>query len=179
MANEPATDRDRFLTVGKVKSAHGLRGLLKVRSFSDFPERFMQPGKRWLQREGESPTEVNLLQGTFQPGKGLYLVQFEEITDRTTSESWVGATVLVPEDDRPDLDEDEYRVSDLIGVAVYEQASGDYLGTVAKIVPAGSDVLEVVDGDRKVLIPFVKVFVPVVDLEAGRIEVTPPRGLLD
>ncbi|WP_017324227.1 ribosome maturation factor RimM [Synechococcus sp. PCC 7336] len=179
MANEPATDRDRFLTVGKVKSAHGLRGLLKVRSFSDFPERFTQPGQRWLQRQGEPPTAVKLLEGTFQPGKKLYLVQFEEIGDRTTAESWIGATVLVPEGDRPPLGEDEYRVSDLIGVAVYEQSSGDYLGAIASIFPAGSDVLEIVDGDRRVLIPFVKAFVPIVDLASGRIEVTPPQGLLE
>ena len=169
-----------WVAVGKIKAAHGLRGLVRVVSFSDFPERFTEPGPRWLWRPGEEkPTEVNLVRGTFQPGKKLYLVEFETITDRNASEASLGALLMVPEGDRPQLEEDEFHFGDLIGLSVYLQENGEYLGKVTAILPAGNDLLEVTDGKKQVLIPFVKVFVPVVDVAGDRIEVTPPTGLLD
>lgn len=171
-------DSERWLTVGKVVAAHGLQGWLRIRSFSDFPERFLEPGQRWLQRPEQEPVPRQLKRGQFQPGKNLYLVQFDDIGDRATAEAWVGATVLVPADDRPALEEDEYRVSDLIGLTVIEQTSGRCLGRVTAIVPAGNDLLEITLDGTIVLIPFVKALVPVVDLAAGKLEVTPLKGLL-
>ncbi len=173
-----ADETEKWLTIGKIQSPHGLKGLVKVRSFSDFPERFLQPGKRWLQKDGETPVEVELIRGTFQPGKKLYLVQFDKIDSRNASEDWTGALVVVPQGDRPQLDEEEYHLADLMGMEVVEQNTERLLGTVASVMAAGNDLLEVRQGDKTVLIPFVKVFVPVVDLDAGRIEVTPPEGLI-
>jgi 16S rRNA processing protein RimM len=67
------------------------------------------------------------------------------------------------------------------------QESGDSIGTVVDVIAAGNDLLEVQlhqqderkNKSKKVLIPFVKAIAPVVDLEAKRIEITPPPGLLE
>ena len=169
---------DKWLTVGKIKSPHGLKGLVRIRSFSDFPERFLQPGERWVQQEGQQPTCMQLQKGTFQPGKNLYLVQFDRIRDRSDAEVWTGASVLVPANDRPQLEEEEYHLADLVGLEAIEQTSGRALGTIVSVIPAGNDLLNIQKGDRSVLIPFVKVIVPVVDIDAGHIEITPPDGLI-
>ena len=173
-----ASEAEQWLTIGKIKSPHGLKGLVRVRSFSDFPERFLQPGARWVQREGAPPVEMTLLKGSFQSGKNLYLVQFDKIVDRNAAEDWTGALVLVPASDRPKLAEEEYHLVDLIGLTVVERDRNRILGTVVSVIPAGNDLLEVQQGQKTLLIPFVKAFVPIVDLTAARIEVTPPLGLV-
>ena len=48
-------DNNEWLLVGLITSCHGINGQIKVKSFSDFEERFLKPGKRWLQKENESP----------------------------------------------------------------------------------------------------------------------------
>ena len=81
---------------------------------------------------------------------------------------------------------------DLVGLPVFMQEDGKFIGTVVDLINAGNDLLEVRLGEeevmekdsknknpKNVLIPFVKAIVPVVDLEANRIEITPPDGLLN
>lgn len=190
--------------VGQIVAAHGLKGWVRVRCLSDFPERLLQPGPRWLRPPSISgitgsrpfsdrsrlgsgggsrsadPILFKLLQGQFYPPKKLYLVQFEGLPDRTAAEAWVGAEVLISGSDRPDLEEDEYYLPDLIGVEVWHQPTGKRLGILTAVVPAGNDLLEVTtDQQEMILIPFVKEIVPVVDLNQRRIEVVPPVGLLE
>ncbi len=168
-----------WLLVGQVVAAHGLQGWLRVKCWSDFPERLTEPGPRWLQRDIDpEPLLHPLIQGQFSPTKGLYLVQLQGIRERTAAEAWVGARVLVPAADRLPLQPDEYHYRDLIGLAVYHQ--GELLGQVSAIWGAGQDVLEVTTpSSRQVLIPFVKAFVPIVDLEKGEVQVQPPPGLVE
>ena len=57
------------MPVGKLVGAQGLRGELRLNPASDFPERFTEPGPRWLQAKGAEPKEVELLEGRQLPGK--------------------------------------------------------------------------------------------------------------
>jgi 16S rRNA processing protein RimM len=174
-----------WLEIGKIVGAQGLKGELRVYPDSDFPERFEQPGKRWLLRPGASePEPIELLSGRYLGGKGLYVIQLAGIADRTQAELLRDARLLVPETDRPQLEADEFHVPDLLGLQVFDQPTQTLVGTVVDVIPAGNDLLEVELQATKgkvtrVLIPFVKAIVPVVDLEQRRIEITPPPGLLD
>lgn len=170
-----------WLEVGKIVAAQGLRGEVRIYPNSDFPERFEQPGTRWLLRPGRnSPEPIELLSGRYIPHKGLYVVQFAKVTDRDQAEALRDARLMVPETDRPPLEEGEFHVMDLLGLAVFDQATQQRLGTVTDVIPAGNDLLEVqlTDG-KKVLIPFVEPIVPVVDLTERRVEITPPPGLIE
>lgn len=169
------------MEVGKIVSAHGIRGEMRVYPSTDFPERFEKKGLRWLLRPGQAQAEVvKLTKGYFQEGKGLYIIQLQSVTDRNGAEALRGCTLLVRKDDRPELDEGEFHVSDLIGLAVYMQASQTLVGTVSNVLFAGNDLLEVTIEGRKdpALIPFVEAIVPLVDLPTQRIEITPPPGLI-
>lgn len=169
------------MEVGKIVSAHGIRGEMRVYPSTDFPERFEKKGLRWLLRPGQAQAEVvKLTKGYFQEGKGLYIIQLQSVTDRNGAEALRGCTLLVRKDDRPELDEGEFHVSDLIGLAVYMQESQTLVGTVSNVLFAGNDLLEVTIEGRKdpALIPFVEAIVPLVDLPTQRIEITPPPGLI-
>lgn len=169
-----------WLAIGKITSPQGLKGEVRVYPDSDFPQRFLEPGQRWLLGAGESePQAVELLAGRHVDGKGLYVLQFAGVRDRDQAEALRGALILVPESDRPPLEPGEFHLLDLIGLPVIDQATQTQVGTVISIVPAGNDLLEVETLDRqKALIPLVQEIVPVVDLENQRIEINPPPGLL-
>lgn len=169
-----------WLEVGKIVAPQGLKGEVRIYSDSDFPERFETPGQRWLLRpEASKPQAVELLQGRYLNTKGLYVVQFAEVTTRTHAEALKGYQVLVPEGDRPTLEPGEFHIIDLIGLEVWDLPTQTVVGTVISVVPAGNDLLEVkTPSQGTVLIPLVREIVPVVDLERKRIEITPPPGLL-
>ncbi|WP_096607883.1 ribosome maturation factor RimM [Calothrix sp. NIES-2100] len=179
---------DDWLDIGKIVAAQGLAGELRVYPNTDFPERFEVAGKRWLLRPGETePQPVELLAGRYVEGKNVYVIKLAGVDDRNQAEDLRDSKLMVPASDRPELAEDEFYVPDLLGLEVFLQASGELLGKVVDIIPAGHDLLEVeLDPEfapnkkhKKVLIPFVEAIAPVVDLQAGRIEVTPPPGLLE
>lgn len=176
---------DRWLAVGKIIAPQGLKGEVRVYPDSDFPERFVEPGQRWLLRPGATePEPIELLKGRSLDGKGLYVVQLAGITDRTQAETLRGCQIMVPASDRLPLDPDEFHVADLIGLQVFDQATQTLIGTVTNIIPAGNDLLEVQRSPappnaKPLLIPFVMAIVPIVDLAHQRIEITPPAGLID
>ena len=170
-----------LVRVGKVIAAQGLGGEVRIYPESDFPERFLRSGRRWLLRPGQQePEAMKLVRGRVLEGKGLFVVQFAEVSDRSGAEALVGAEMFVLASDRPRLEEDEFHVGDLIGLQVFDQDTQTLVGTVVSVIPAGNDLLEVerAEGDR-VLIPFVWAIVPVVDLAQSRIEITPPVGLIE
>ncbi len=183
---------DGWLEIGKIVAPQGMKGELRVYPTTDFPERFEVAGKRWLLRENATqPEEVELVKGRFLEGKNLYVIQLGGVKYRDEAEELRGCKLVVPEGDRPELGEDEYHLLDLVGLPVFMQDGGKLIGTVVDLINAGNDLLEVrlqqegegvdskIQNHRNVLIPFVKEIVPVVDLEAGRIEIKPPVGLLD
>ncbi|MDQ2097631.1 MAG: ribosome maturation factor RimM [Tychonema bourrellyi B0820] len=209
-----------WIEIGTIVAAQGLDGEVRVYPDSDFPERFVEPGKRWLLFPNKTePEPIEFLSGRYIPGKGLYAVEVSGVEDRTAAEALRGCKLLVEKSSRPYLEPDEFYVQDLFGMEVFNQLTGELLGKVSEIIPAGNDLLEVElvqtpaeiaateaerskivsvevqhkdsrrkkhktprakpPQTRKVLIPFVKEIVPVVDLEKGRIEIVPPSGLLD
>lgn len=192
MTNDKSNE---WLEIGKIVAPQGLSGEVRVYPESDFPERFEVPGKRWLLRPGETkPQPIELLAGRYINGKNLYVLKLAGVQNCDQAEALRGCKLMVPASDRPQLGEDEYHVIDLIGLEVFMQTSGELVGTVVDIIPAGNDLLEVefhpsfahdkgqMTKDKKqktILIPFVKAIAPVVDLQAGRIEITPPPGLLE
>ncbi|ARV57489.1 ribosome maturation factor RimM [Nostocales cyanobacterium HT-58-2] len=189
----PIPTPEGWLEIGSIVAPQGLYGEMRIYPNTDFPERFEVPGKRWLLRPDKTePQAVELLAGRYIEGRNLYIIKLAGIDNRNQVEELRGCKLMVPQSDRPQLGEDEYHVVDLIGLPVFQQESGELVGTVVDVLSAGNDLLEVeiqTSKDEKqktknqkpktVLIPFVKAIVPVVDLEACRIEITPPTGLLE
>ncbi len=180
-AADPVPD---LLVVGRFVAAQGLRGELRLLPLSDFPERFTDPGPRWLTCPGQPPRPVDLLAGRRLPGRELFVVRLAGIEERSAAEALVGAELLVPSADRPPLRPGEFHLLDLVGLEVRLLPETDPaappIGTVSDLVHAGNDLLEVeLRGGRRLLIPFVEAIVPVVNLAEGWIGLTPPPGLLE
>ena len=134
---------EEWIEIGTIVAPHALGGEVRVYPNTDFPERFLEPGKRWLQQGDRLPEPVELLGGRYIPGKGLYVVELAGIEYRDQAEALRDAKLLVPESDRPLLEEDEYHVRDLLKLEVFNQLTGEAIGVVVDIIPAGNDILEV------------------------------------
>ena len=104
---------ENWLNVGNIVAPQGLKGEVRVNPSSDFPERFIKPGRRWLQKSKEKPRQVTLEKGRQIPGKLLFIVSFKEIINREQAEFIVGTQILVPLSARPALGVDEFHLLDL------------------------------------------------------------------
>ena len=88
-------NKNEWLTVGLITSCHGINGQVKVKSLSDFEERFLKPGIRWLQKENEPPSKIELISGFKQPGKETFIVKFQGINTRNHAEQLKKFKILV------------------------------------------------------------------------------------
>jgi 16S rRNA processing protein RimM len=172
-----------WLVIGKIVSPQGLKGEMRILSYSDFPERFENAGKRWIAAtEKDEPQEVKMLSGREIAGKkNLFVIRLEGVNDCDRAEALRNYVMLIPASDRPTLGHNEYMIADLVGCNVYHQPTGKLLGEVIGILSAGNDLLEVrnPENNEVELIPFVEAIAPFVDIAQKRIEVTPPKGLID
>jgi 16S rRNA processing protein RimM len=169
------------LRVGRLLKAHGLKGAIKLELYTDSPnERFAKGAVLELQVPDSSPwfgkTVTVAELKWFNTSPVLFL---EGVADREAAESLIKAILLVdqPLDESPS-EPDAWFDHQLVGLKVYR--AGSQIGEIARVdhLPA-QDLLAIKVDDREVLLPFVKAFVPKVDVQAGLIEITPPGGLFE
>ena len=84
-----------LLVVGTLVAAQGLAGELRILPRSDFPERFTQPGPRWLLARQGMPRAVELLGGRQLPGKSLFAVRLAGVSNRDAAEALIHQEFLV------------------------------------------------------------------------------------
>lgn len=173
---------DSLLLVGTVGRPHGVLGEVKVIPETDDPERLRALARVFV---GDAPerAEERAVEGLrFQPTRHgtTVLVRFAGIADRDAADLLRGLHVFAAEADLPPLDEGEVFLHDLIGLAVVME-DGEAVGTVTDVLTGGAQPLLVVrrDGRPDALVPDVDEIVTHVDLDAERITIRPPEGLLD
>jgi len=108
-----------YTELGTILGPHGVYGLLKIASVTDFPERLCKPGVRQLKAPNRrTPRETRLLEGRHRL-KNEYLIKLEGISDRNEAMKLRGFVLYARQEERPeDLEDDEYLISDLVGLDV-------------------------------------------------------------
>jgi 16S rRNA processing protein RimM len=167
-----------LLVVGRILRPHGVRGDLICEVRTDEPELRFAAGSVFV----TDPADAGPLTLTsVRWYQERLLISVDEVADRTAAEALRGVMLCVDSDDvtAPD-DPEEFRDHDLIGLSVVDEA-GCELGRISRVDhPPAHDLLVVERPDATpALIPFIHAMVPVVDLAAGRVQVTLPEGLLD
>lgn len=158
------------LIVGKLNGASGIKGWVKVYSYTDPKENILNYSPWYLKLDGQWQ-QVLILNGREQ-GKTV-VAQLEGCNDRNTAESYRGVEIAIEESQLPQLEEGEYYWRDLVGLTVVNMA-GEELGTVKKMMETGANDVLVVKTTSKeeLLIPYVPEYsVMKVDLESKQITV--------
>ena len=176
-------NHNEWLIVGLITSPQGINGKIKVKSLSDFEERFTKPGKRWIQKGNETPRELELTNGFKKPGKEAFIITFKGINNRNQAENLKGHKVLVKVDAIPKLSKEEFHLTELVNLKV-KILKNNQLHMIGKVINLENEknnllVIQLVRNNKKVLIPFVKEIVPIVDIKKKFIILTPPAGLLE
>lgn len=162
------TSRDILL--GVVIGAHGLKGEVKVKTFTESPDALADYGALRA-KDGRNFTVVSVRDAK----PDIAVVRLREIETRETAEALKGCELFVARAALPPIDEEEFYHADLIGLAAVD-AEGRALGRVKSLHNFGAgDVIEIArpDGDE-LLLPFTRAIVPMIDLKLGRIVVVAP-----
>ena len=176
-------DKNKWLVVGLITSCHGIKGQVKVKSLSDFEERFLKPGIRWLQKENEPPSKIELTSGFKQPGKEIFIVKLQGINTRSEAEQLKKFKILVKTNKLPKLKKEEFHLLELVNLQV-KILENNELKIIGKVINLENEknnllIIELFKNQKKVLIPFVKEIVPVVDIKNNFLIIKPPKGLLE
>jgi len=176
-------DHNEWLIVGLITSPQGINGKIKVKSLSDFEERFLKPGIRWLQKENEAPSKIELISGFKQPGKATFILKFQGINTRNHAEQLKKFKILVKADKLPKLQKEEFHLFELVNLEV-KTLENDEFKIIGKVINLQNEknnllVIELFKNQKKVLIPFVKEIVPLVDIKNNFLIINPPNGLLE
>jgi len=160
--------------VGIITGAHGVRGLVKIKSYTEDPESLVNYGAI-TDESGGRTFEIEVAGGS----RGQLLARIGGVADRDAAEALRGTQLYVSRDALPEPEEEEYYIADLIGLRA-ETASGEILGRVASVRNYGAgDFLEIeAGGGDETLVPFAKATVPLVEVAAGRLIVAPPDEVL-
>jgi 16S rRNA processing protein RimM len=184
-AGEPA---NAWVWLARIRRPQGRKGEVFADILTDFPERFSERRRLWLVADDSSaqaapapaPRQVELAAHWLH--KGGIVLHFAGVDSISAAEALAGLAVVIPRTERAVLGEDEAYVGDLIGCTLVDVAgSGLAVGEIEDVDrTAGPVALLVVRGAAgEILIPFAKNYLRKIDLEARRVEMALPEGLID
>ncbi len=168
------------IQIGKIVAPHGIRGAVKVYSFTESTDLY-RVGAVLLLVLADKRRVAHRVKWV-KAHKGILRLAFEEITDRNQAETLTGSGIFVEKKSLPILDDDTYYWFELIGLSVFT-TDGQFLGKLEQIIATGSNDVYVVKDRRnrsaqEILIPALKTVVRQIDLAKQRIEVDLPEGLI-
>jgi 16S rRNA processing protein RimM len=167
--------RARRVCLGVITGPHGVRGAVRIKSFTEAPEDVAGYGPL-ADEAGARRFELRLI-GT---GKGVVIASLSGVEDRNQAEALRGLRLYLPRAALPQTAAEEYYHADLIGLEVV-LGDGTPVGRVHAVHDFGAgDTLEVARlGAPSVMVQFTRAVVPSIELSAGRLVLDPPPGLLD
>ena len=167
---------EQMLRVGVITSTHGVRGEVKVFPTTDDAKRFKTLKKVIL--DGREPLELSIEQVKFF--KNMVILKFNGYDNINDVETWRQRDLLITRDQAVELKEDEYFITDLIGLTVVNEEEA-VLGRVKDVLETGANDVYVVEltGGKELLLPAIKDCILNVDLEGGRMKVHVLDGLMD
>jgi len=172
-----------WVAIARILRPRGRRGEVVADVLTDFPERFATLRRAWVQRQDEKPRPVEIAKAWWHQQR--LILHFAEISSISDAEQLRGWALVIPLRERLSLGENRYYVSDLIGCEVIERG-GRSLGHVSGVEPTGGVDLLRIDlsspGGRQtdeLTVPFAREICPEIDVQARRIVIDPPEGLLE
>jgi len=169
---KPASD---LVLMARIGAAHGIRGEVRVKSFTDDPLAFADYGPL-VTSDGSRSFEVDKA----RVQKTVVVTRFSQVSNRNQAEELNGLELFVHRDQLPEPDEEEFYYTDLSGLRV-QDPDGKDLGEIAAVQDFGAgDLLEVRPARGKTFyVPFTREFVPEVNLDGGYVRADLPADYFE
>ena len=150
------------LVIGEVLKPQGIRGEIKIKTFTDFPEDVKEFGVVYIDEK-----EYKIL--SFRVGTdGFAYLGLRGVPDRNAAELLRGKLLHGDRDDAPELEEGQYYIVDILGSAC-ETEEGEFLGTVKDIANLSSEIYTLEKDGKNILFPAIKGVVVKVDIASKKI----------
>lgn len=167
----------RFLVIGQIKRPHGVRGEVRADIHTELPERFSWLKQVYLSADPDDTHPKIVGVEATRLHQGQVLLKLDTIDARDEAEMLRGHWLLVPEAEAIPLEEGEYYLYQLIGLAVYTDED-EHLGELVEVIETGANNVFVVRGaERETLIPDTPEVVQDIDFDRGRVTVQLLPGL--
>jgi 16S rRNA processing protein RimM len=170
-------DKETRVCLGRITGAHGVRGEVRIRTYTQTPESIAAYGPL----EDEAAARRFTVRKARAVKDGV-VARLAGVDDRDAAEALSGVELYVARSALPDEMEDgEFYHADLVGL-VAVSAEGSALGQVVAVQNYGAgDLLEVrpATGGKTVLVPFTEEIVPDIDFDAGWMLMLPPEGIFE
>lgn len=164
------TNADKtYIPVGKIGTAYGVRGWLKIHSYTEFGASILDYTPWYIEQTPGTWKKITV-EDAREHGKG-FIVKLPDIETPEEARLWTGKLIAIHHSQLPALKKGEYYWSDLIGLNVFDK-DGQLLGKVTYIMETGSNDVLVVKGEKEHAIPFLlDSVIKSVDLEKQEIHV--------
>ena len=163
-----------LICVGAIAGAFGVKGEVRLKSFTSIPEAIADYAPL-LTEEGEKKFDV-VITGEIKNGLSA---RMSGVISKEEADKLKGTRLFVPRERLPELLEDEYYHTDLIGLIV-QNLEGSNIGRIKSVLNHGaSDLLEIEDKreNKSILVPVTRAIVPKVDIKNSLVIIDPPKGL--
>ena len=176
----PEKEAGEFLAVARIVRPQGRRGEVVAEILTDFPQRFAELRRAFLEKPGSQPEPVPVEK--VWPHQGRVVLKFLGVDSIDQANQLRGVHVLIPREERMPLPAHHYYVWELKGcrVVAERQGASSEVGTVMEVEPTGGvDLLHVATPRGEVLIPLAQDICRHIDIEARIIVIDAPEDLLD
>ena len=176
---DPPAQPDDWVLVAKIVRPQGRHGEALAELLTDYPERFAERKRLFLLGPKTAPRPVELERHWLQQGR--VVLKFAGVESITDAQALRGLEVAIPRAERAPLEDGAVYIADLIGCVLVDSRSGKTVGKISDVdrESTATPLLVVETASGQVLVPFVKAYQPAIDLEAKRISMELPEGLLE
>jgi 16S rRNA processing protein RimM len=172
--NSPKQEKGEWIEIGKLGSAHGIQGEIKLFSSSDVPGRFENLKQVWW--EGQNGEKKRLTVSTCRPCERFFLIRFNEVKSREEAANLANGSLFLIKKERGQLPENQYFIDDIIGLKVEDEA-GHLIGIVEDIYQTGAnDIYMITTSNGEKLIPAIDKVIININILTGKMIIRMPEG---
>ena len=169
---------DKLIDFGTCKKAHGIKGGFSF-ALHNVEDSVLEKGTQVIlfpldKSSSIDPSGLKTTIKSISFGNKV-TVYLEGITDRNIVEEMIPFSISIDRNLFPNLSEDEFYIEDLVGLDVFDHSSGNKIGKVSAYYDNGAQTILVITGNKKIELPLIDNFFPVIDIEQGRIEMNLPQ----
>ena len=168
-------DKLTHFKVGQIVNTQGLKGEVKVYTYTDDINRFDELESFYLGKDKENQFDVERVRY-----KGnMVIMKIKGIDSVESAEKLRNKFMYVSREESRELEEGEFFIADMIGIEVYT-VENEFVGTLAEVLQySANDVYVIKNEEKEYLIPAMVKFVPTIDMENRKMIIDPIKGMID